>query len=159
MPPLHHREPGPVGAAASDDRVTLEIIADGVHLNPTVVRVAFQAAPGRIALVTDAMAAAGAADGSYDLGSLSVEVVDGIARLAVGGAIAGSTLTQDAALRCAVASGVSVVDAVAALTRVPARAIGRQKDLGALAPGMLADAVLLSPALQVRAVWVAGALV
>ena len=159
MPPLHHREPGPVGAAASDDRVTLEIIADGVHLDPAVVGIAFAAAPGRIALVTDAMAAAGAPDGVYQLGSLSVEVEGGTARLAGGGAIAGSTLTQDAALRRAVASGVAVADAVAALTRVPARAIGRADDLGGLTPGMLADAVLLSAGLQVRAVWVAGALV
>lgn len=157
MPPLHHRLPGPVGAAAADDRVTLEIIADGVHLDPAVVRIAFAAAPGRIALVTDAMAAAGASDGHYDLGSLSVEVTDGIARLAGGGAIAGSTLTQDAALRCAVASGVALADAVAALTRVPAHAIGRVDDLGSLAPGMLADAVLLSAELDVRAVWVEGA--
>jgi len=158
MPPLHHREPGPVGAAASDDRVVLEIIADGVHLDPAVVRLAFAAAPGRIALVTDAMAAAGAADGVYQLGPLSVEVVDGTARLAGGGAIAGSTLTQDAALRGTVASGVAVADAIAALTRVPARAIGHSEDLGGLAPGMLADAVLLSAGLEVRAVWVGGAL-
>jgi N-acetylglucosamine-6-phosphate deacetylase len=156
MRPLHHREPGPVGAAASDDRVTLEIIADGVHVDPVVVRVAFAAAPGRIALVTDAMAAAGAADGTYALGSLSVEVVEGTARLAGGGAIAGSTLTQDAALRVAVASGVDLAEAVEALTRVPARAVGRAEDLGGLAPGMLADAVLLSAGLEVRAVWVAG---
>jgi N-acetylglucosamine-6-phosphate deacetylase len=157
MRPLHHREPGPVAVAASDDRVTLEIIADGVHLDPLVVRIAFAAAPGRIALVTDAMAAAGAPDGTYALGSLSVEVVDGTARLAVGGAIAGSTLTQDAALRVAVASGVALAEGVAALTRVPARAVGRAEDLGGLAPGMLADAVLLSAGLEVRAVWAAGA--
>ena len=104
MPPLHHRDPGPVGAAASDPRVTLEVIADGVHLHPEIVRLAFLAAPGRVALVTDAMAAAGAADGRYELGSLEVDVVDGIARLADGGAIAGSTLTQDAALRFSVAA-------------------------------------------------------
>ena len=155
MPPLHHREPGPVGAAASDPRVTLEVIADGVHLAPEIVRLAFSAAPGRVALVTDAMAAAGAADGRYDLGSLAVDVVDGTARLVEGGAIAGSTLTQDAALRFSVACGVPLAEAVAALTTVPARAIGRD-DLGALAPGCAADAVLLSRELDVRAVWTAG---
>ena len=155
MPPLHHREPGPVGAAASDPRVTLEVIADGVHLAPEIVRLAFSAAPGRVALVTDAMAAAGAADGRYDLGSLAVDVVDGTARLVEGGAIAGSTLTQDAALRFSVACGVPLAEAVAALTTVPARAIGRD-DLGALAPGCAADAVLLSSELEVRAVWTAG---
>jgi N-acetylglucosamine-6-phosphate deacetylase len=158
MPGLHHREPGPVAAAASDPRVTLEVIADGVHLHPEIVRIAFAAAPGRVALVTDAMAAAGHADGRYELGSLAVEVADGVARLAGGGAIAGSTLTQDAALRRTVGAGVPLAEAVAALTATPARAIGRANDLGALAPGFAADAVLLSSALDVRAVWTAGRL-
>ena len=152
---LHHRDPGPVAAAASDPRVVLEVIADGVHLHPEVVRIAFAAAPGRIALVTDAMAAAGAADGRYDLGSLGVQVVDSVARLTKDGAIAGSTLTQDAALRRAVAAGVPLADAVGALTSTPARAIGRS-DLGTLAPGFLADAVLLSADLRVHRVWTAG---
>ena len=157
MPGLHHRDPGPVAAAASDSRVVLEVIADGVHLHPEVVRLAFAAAPGRIALVTDAMAAAGAADGRYDLGSLEVEVVDSVARLVKGGAIAGSTSTQDAALRRAVAAGVTLVEAVDALTSTPARAVGRGRDLGALAPGFHADAVLLSADLHVRGVWTSGA--
>ena len=157
MPGLHHRDPGPVGAAASDPRVTLEVIADGVHLHPEVVRIAFRAAPGRVALVTDAMAAAGASDGRYDLGSLEVDVVDSVARLVRGGTIAGSTLTQDAALRQAVAAGVALADAVTALTSTPARAIGRTGDLGALAPGFFADAVLLSAGLDVCAVWTSGA--
>lgn len=155
MPGLHHRAPGPVGAAASDPRVTLEIVADGVHLDPAVVRIAFAAAPGRIALVTDAMAAAGAGDGHYDLGALEVMVEDGVARLANGGSIAGSTLTQDAALRLAVSAGVALPDAVAALTSTPAGAIGRD-DLGRLEPDRLADAVLLTRDLEVRAVWAAG---
>ncbi|QIG38429.1 N-acetylglucosamine-6-phosphate deacetylase [Microbacterium sp. 4R-513] len=156
MPGLHHRDPGPVGAAASDPRVTLEVIADGVHLDPEIVRIAFAAAPGRIALVTDAMAAAGAEDGRYDLGSLAVDVVGGVARLAGGGSIAGSTLTQDVALRHAVAAGVPFSEAVAALTSVPARAVGRSHDLGSLDIGSLGDAVLLDTDLQVRAVWVGG---
>lgn len=155
MPGLHHRDPGPVGAATADSRVVLEVIADGVHLHPEVIRIAFAAAPGRVALVTDAMAAAGASDGRYDLGTLEVDVVDGVARLAAGGAIAGSTLTQDAALRNAFAAGVALEHAVAALTSTPARAVGRH-DLGALEPGRLADAVLMTRDLSVRAVWVAG---
>ncbi len=155
MPGLHHRTPGPVAAAASDSRVTLEIIADGIHLHPEIVRIAFAAAPGRIALVTDAMAAAGSTDGRYELGSLTVDVVDGTARLADGGAIAGSTLTQDAALRHVVGAGIALADAVTALTRTPADAIGRP-DLGRLAAGSAADAVLLSAELAVRSVWTAG---
>lgn len=151
MPGLHHRAPGPVGAATGDPRATLEVIADGVHLHPDVIRMLFAAAPGRVALVTDAMAAAGAADGTYLLGSLEVTVEAGVARLS-DGTIAGSTLTQDAALRTAVAAGVTLPDAVAALTRTPARAIGRP-DLGSLAVGAVADAVLLSADLHVRRVF------
>jgi len=155
---LHHRDPGPVGAAASDPRVVLEVIADGVHMAPEIVRIAFAAAPGRIALVTDAMAAAGHADGHYELGSLGVDVREGVARLTDGGSIAGSTVTQDAALRLAVSTGVALTDAVAALTVVPARAIGRDDTFGAVAPGRVADAVLLTSDLEVRAVWMGGSL-
>jgi N-acetylglucosamine-6-phosphate deacetylase len=162
MDGIHHRAPGPVAAALADDRVTLELIADGIHVHPAVMRLAFAGARtadghGRIALITDAMAAAGAGDGRYDLGGLAVEVVDGVARLEGGGSIAGSTLTQDAAIRRTVREvGVPLADAVDAATRVPARAIGRGHDLGSLHPGFLADAVLLGDDLAVRAVWVAG---
>lgn len=155
MPGLHHRSPGPVGAALADDRVVLEIIADGVHLHPDVVRIAASAAAGRIALVTDAMAAAGAADGTYRLGALDVEVAGGIAHVAGTDTIAGSTLTQDAALRVAVGAGVALPAAVQALTQTPARVLGRQ-DLGTLEPGHLADAVLLTADLRVAGVWLAG---
>jgi N-acetylglucosamine-6-phosphate deacetylase len=103
------------------------------------------------------MAAAGAADGEYQLGSLSVIVADGVARLLEGGSIAGSTLTQDAALRHAVIeSGIPLDEAIGALTVTPAAAIGRSGDLGRLDRGFAADAVLLSPDLTVEAVWGAG---
>lgn len=154
---LHHRDPGPVAAATHDPRLVLELIADGVHVHPEVARIVFAAAPGRVALVTDAMAAAGASDGHYDLGSLGVDVVDGVARLRDGGAIAGSTLTQDAALRwCVEAVGIDLASAVTALTETPARAVGRGDDLGRLLPGFAADAVLLDSALRVVGVWCAG---
>ena len=155
---LHHREPGPVAAATRDPRLVLELIADGVHVHPEVVRMVFASAPGRVALVTDAMAAAGASDGHYDLGSLGVDVVAGVARLSDGGAIAGSTLTQDAALRwCVETAGIELPAVVAALTETPARAIGRGDDLGRLLPGFAADAVLLDDALRVTGVWCDGA--
>lgn len=156
MPGIHHRAPGPVVAALRDARVTLELIADGVHVDLDLVGVVFDAAGDRVALITDAMAAAGSVDGRYDLGGLAVTVEDGVARLDGGGSIAGSTLTQDAALRNVVAAGVPIATAVRALTRTPARAIGR-RDLGGLAVGSLADAVLLDDALHVRRVWVSGA--
>lgn len=159
MPGLHHREPGPVGAALNDEAVTIEVIADRVHVHDAVVRTLFAAAPGRVALVTDAMAGAGLGDGSYRLGSLSVEVRDGVARLAPGGSLAGSTLTLDVAIRNATAAGVSLLDAVDAATAVPARALGLGDRLGRLEPGFAADAVLLDDDWNVSGVWAAGELI
>lgn len=156
MPGIYHRAPGPIVAAMRDERVTLEVIADGIHVHPDVVALAFAGAPGRIALITDAMAAAGASDGRYELGGLAVTVTDGTARLDSDGAIAGSTLTQDAALRVTVAAGIALPDAVAALTAVPARALGVQGRYGSLRVGGAADAVLLDERLTVDGVWVDG---
>jgi N-acetylglucosamine-6-phosphate deacetylase len=157
MPGIHHREPGPIMAALADDRVTLELILDGVHVAPAVAGLLLREAPGRVALVTDAMAAAGSADGRYALGSLEVDVRDGIARLAGTDTIAGSTLTQDEALRIAVQRvGLGLQDAVAALTAVPARALGLGDRLGLLRPGHAADVVALTPDLRVARVWAAG---
>ncbi|OUE25365.1 N-acetylglucosamine-6-phosphate deacetylase [Clavibacter michiganensis] len=158
MPGIHHREPGPVMAAVADERVTLELILDGVHVHPAVAALLFREAPGRVALVTDAMAAAGSADGRYLLGSLDVDVRDGIARLSGAGTIAGSTLTQDEALRIAVRDvGLALPDAVAALASTPARALGMGDRLGLLRAGSAADVVALAPDLQVARVWAAGA--
>ena len=161
MPGIGHREPGPVVAAIRDARVTAELVLDGVHVHPDVARLLLEAAPGRVALITDAMAAAGAADGTYRLGSLDVAVTDRVARVrqpdGSPGSIAGSTLTLDCALRAATRlAGMSLPAAVAALTWVPARALGLDQRLGRLAPGYAADAVLLNEACEVRAVWGAG---
>lgn len=157
MPGIHHREPGPIMAALADERVTLELILDGVHVAPAVAGLLLRAAPGRVALVTDAMAAAGSADGRYRLGSLEADVRDGIARLAGTDTIAGSTLTQDRALRIAVREvGLALPDAVAALTVVPARALGVGDRLGLLRAGSAADVVALTPGLAVSRVWAAG---
>ncbi|HCS61804.1 MAG TPA: N-acetylglucosamine-6-phosphate deacetylase, partial [Microbacterium sp.] len=149
MPGIHHRAPGPVLTAAADHRVILEAIADNVHLDPHVIKLIFDSAPSHVALVTDAMAAAGSADGSYDLGTVKVTVTDGIARADDTGSIAGSTLTQDVALQRAVQAGVSLVDAVRALTETPATAIGYGAELGQIAPGYLGDAVILDAQLHV----------
>jgi N-acetylglucosamine-6-phosphate deacetylase len=156
MPGLHHREPGPVGAALADPRVTLELVLDGVHVHPVVAALLMAGAPGRVALVTDAMAAAGGSDGDHRLGALEVTVRGGRAVLAGTDTIAGSTLTQDAALRTALAAGVAEPAAVAALTAVPARALGLGHRLGQLAPGYAADVVALAADRSVTAVWAAG---
>lgn len=151
------RSPGPVGAAIADERVTLELILDGRHVDLRVAELLFAAAPGRIALVTDAMAAAGSGDGRYLLGTLPVTVRDGVATLDGAGTLAGSTLTQDAALRRAVRElGMEPADAVAAVTSTPARALGLDDRFGLLAEGYAADAVLIGDDWRVQRVWAAG---
>ena len=156
MPGIHHRAPGPVVAALEDERVTLELILDGEHVHADVARLLIEQAPGRVALVTDAMAAAGADDGDYRLGSLNVSVRNGLAHLSGTSTIAGSTLTQDAALRLALQIGIPAPAAVAALTAVPARVIGLGDRLGLLEPGYAADVVVLDETHHVTAVWADG---
>ena len=154
MPPLHHREPGPV-AALLESSAHLELVADGVHVHPAVLALAWRA--GRTALVTDAMAAAGADDGDYHLGALTVEVRDGTARLASNGAIAGSTATLAASLRLAIsAAGIPLPEALAAVSATPAAMLGLP-DVGRIEPGAWADLVELSDDLEVSRVMRRGA--
>ncbi len=157
MPGIHHRAPGPVVAAFENESVILELIVDAVHVHPDVVRLAFAAAPGRVAIVTDAMAAAGSADGDYQLGSLAVTVKDGQAVLRGTNTIASSTLTMDRALRIAIDTvGLSPREAVEAVTLAPAKALGLERRLGLLAPGYAADAVTLDHSWAVTGVWGGG---
>ena len=154
MRPLHHRDPGPVVAALADPRLSVELIADGVHVHPDVVELTVRSTLSRIVLVSDAMAAAHAPDGRYRLGPMDVEVVDGVARTVDTGRIAGSTLTLDRAVRTSVASGVARCAALVAATSNPARALGL--DAGQLAPGHRADLVGLDADLDVHLVVRAG---
>jgi N-acetylglucosamine-6-phosphate deacetylase len=157
MPGIHHRHPGPVVAAFEDRRVTLEVVLDGRHVDASVAAIAFALAPGRVAIVTDAMAAAGAQDGSYRLGSLDVVVRGGVATVAGIDTIAGSTLTLDAALRMAlVAVKLPRPTAVASLTTIPARVLGVDGRFGLLEPGYAADVVVFGDT-GVEQVWAAGA--
>lgn len=121
MPGLGHRAPGPVGAALERDHVVLEVVADGIHVHPVVIRTLFAAAPDRVALVTDAMSATGLGDGSYSLGGLEVDVHDGRPVLAGTDTLAGSTLTMQHAIEVATAAGVPRDLARAAASTVPAR--------------------------------------
>jgi N-acetylglucosamine-6-phosphate deacetylase len=145
MPPLGHREPGPVAALLEDERVTVELINDGTHLHPAALELAFRAAgAARVAFITDAMGAAAMGDGRYPLGGLEVEVREGVARLVEGGSIAGSTLTLDHAFRRAVTvDRLPVPDVVAALSANPARLLGVDGEVGSLEPGKYADLVVL----------------
>ncbi|MBM0226198.1 MULTISPECIES: N-acetylglucosamine-6-phosphate deacetylase [Micromonospora] len=157
MRPVHHREPGPVVALLDAPNVVCELVADGVHLHDGMLGFAASVAgPDRAALITDAMAAAGMPDGEYELGGQEVTVADRVARLARGGAIAGSTLTMDAALRHAVAAGVALPDACRMVATTPARAIGLGDRVGALQPGLRADLVVLDDDLNVVRVMRAG---
>lgn len=144
MPPLLHRAPGPVLALLDDERVWCELVADGVHVHPDLVAWVATQIFERVVLVTDAMAAAGHADGDYILGDLPVEVRGGIARIAGTDTIAGSTLTLDAAVRNVVEAGVPWELAVRAATVNPARYLSLE-DVGELVPGAWADAVALGP--------------
>jgi N-acetylglucosamine-6-phosphate deacetylase len=153
MRPLHHREPGPILALLDAPDVVVELIGDGVHLHPAVVaHVARTTGAGRATLVTDSIAAAGMSDGDYALGGLDVEVRDGVARLAGGGSIAGSTATAASVFRRAVLdSGLSLTDAVRLAATTPAELLGLD-DRGAVAPGRRADLLVLDDDLTVRAV-------
>ncbi|AYY11543.1 N-acetylglucosamine-6-phosphate deacetylase [Actinobacteria bacterium YIM 96077] len=158
MAPVHHRNPGPIVALLDDPRVTVELILDGAHVHEAIAaHVHRSAGAERIALVTDAMSAAGAGDGDYVLGDLAVRVEDGIARLVDGGSIAGSTLTMDQAFRFAVTrANFSIADAVHAASTTPARALGIAHRTGAISEGYDADLVLLDDELTVQAVMVRG---
>jgi N-acetylglucosamine-6-phosphate deacetylase len=155
--PLHHRDPGVVGQALIDPRLTCGLILDLHHVAPGAARLAFTAAPGRVALVTDAVAAAGMPPGRYVLGGEPVFVAHGQPPLREAGVIAGSGLRLDAAISNAVSVGVDLLTAVEAASRVPADLLGRA-DLGRIAPGARADLVWLGDDLAVRATWVGGVL-
>ena len=152
MRPLHHRDPGAVGVAF-DGGLACEIINDGHHVHPTVVRVAAAAARGGLVLVTDAIDAAGAADGPRVLGGQPVDVEGGVARLRRTGALAGSTLTMDQAVRrCVVDVGLSITAAAAAAATHPARVLGVGDRIGEISPGRTADLVLLDDDLRLERV-------
>ncbi len=169
MRPLHHRDPGPVAAclaAAARGEAVVELVADGTHLAPATVRAVFDlVGPDAIALVTDAMAAAGMADGDYRLGPMDVRVADGVARIVnddgTAGAIAGGVAHLLDVVRATVAAGVPLTHAVRAASLTPAGVLGRD-DLGALVAGRRADLVVtddeLHPLCVLRTgVWVSDA--
>ncbi|WP_102133485.1 N-acetylglucosamine-6-phosphate deacetylase [Streptomyces hokutonensis] len=154
MPQLGHREPGPIAALLEDERITVELINDGTHLHPASLELAFHhARADRVALITDAMDAAGFGDGRYMLGPLEVEVSEGVARLVEGGSIAGSTLTLDRAFKRSVTvDRLPVEDVVAAISANPAKLLGSYDEIGSLEPGKYADLVLLDADFDLKGV-------
>jgi len=157
MRPYLHREPGIVGAALTSG-IACEIINDGIHVHPATTALVAQVAD-RLILVTDAMAAAGSPDGGYWLGGQSVSVQGGVARLATDRSLAGSTLTMDSAVGRAVQHcGLNIQAASRAASGSPAQLLGIDSDVGSIAPGMIADLVVLNSSYQAVAVMVGGIL-
>lgn len=155
MSGIHHRHPGPIGAASERENVTAELICDGIHVHPSAVRMAFRLFPGRICLISDALRCCGMADGSYSLGGQEILLSGGVARL-TGGAIAGSAADLYQCMRRAVSFGIPREQAVWAATALPARVIGRESETGAIANGRAADFVICGGELEPEAVYLGG---
>jgi N-acetylglucosamine-6-phosphate deacetylase len=157
MRPLHHREPGPLGAALESDGVTVELIADGVHVHPAAARLLLAAnGSANVALVTDAVAPAGLPQGAFSLGGQEARLSQGRVTLA-DGTIAGGAATMDALVRNAVEWGLaSLSEAVRMASTVPARVLGLGDRKGRIAAGYDADVVALDHELDVVRTWVGG---
>ncbi|HLV35120.1 MAG TPA: N-acetylglucosamine-6-phosphate deacetylase [Spirillospora sp.] len=157
---LHHRKPGTLGGVLTDDRIYAQIISDGIHTHPAMVKLLVRAkGTDRTLLITDAIRAAGLPDGDYDLGNQPVTVRDGICRIA-NGSLAGSTATMDAVLRNVMQfAGLSLPEAIPMATAVPAAAMNLTGRKGVIRPGADADIVLLDDNVQARLTMVCGRVV
>lgn len=155
--PLHHREPGVVGQALTDQRLKSGLIADLHHVCAQACAIAFTAAPGRICIVTDAATCAGMPPGSYLLGGEAIELPpgDGVPPVRADGTLAGSALRMDVGVANMVAAGIALPEAVAAASRIPADLVGRQ-DIGRIAVGAAADLAWLGDDLRTKATWIGG---
>ena len=156
MPPIHHRTPGPIGAASEREDVVAELICDGHHVHESAVRMAYKLFPNRICLISDALRCCGMPDGQYTLGGQDVFLSGGVARLA-DGTIAGSAANLYECMRNAIAFGISREQAVLSATLIPAREIGREGEIGAIQNGALADFVVCDDSLARQAVYLGGA--
>ena len=155
MPPIHHRKPGVIGAAAERDDITAELICDGLHVHPAVMRMAFKLFPGRICLISDSLRCCGMPDGTYELGGQTVYMKNQEARLE-DGTLAGSSINLHEGLRRAVSFGIPACDAIMAATIIPARAIGLDHQIGSIERGKYADLLVCDADLRLRQVYLAG---
>jgi N-acetylglucosamine-6-phosphate deacetylase len=154
MRPFMHRDPGVIGASLARTDVVVSVIVDGIHLAPETVLLAWRVAGDRLALVTDAITAAGVSDGAFSFGRLDIEVSEGAVR-GPDGVLAGSVLTMIEAVRNLHALGAPLERAVAAATSTPARFLGKP-ELARIAPGLAADIVVLNDAIEIERVLVGG---
>lgn len=157
MPPIHHRAPGVIGAASERDFVVAELIADGFHVHPSAVRMAFRLFPGRIALISDAVRCCGMPDGAYTLGGQPVFLRDGAVRLA-DGTLAGSAANLYDCMQNAIRCGIPEEDAIRAATIIPAQSIGAS-DVGAIEPGRAADFNICDESLNCLQTYIGGQLI
>ena len=155
MPGIHHRRPGPIGAASERENVVAELICDGLHVHESAVRMAFRLFPGRICLISDSLRCCGMPDGAYELGGQEVFLENNIARLA-DGTIAGSATNLFACMKKAVSFGIPKEQAILSATLIPAREIGAEREIGSIEPGKLADFVVCSEELDIRRVFLGG---
>lgn len=155
MPPIHHRKPGPIGAASERENVIAELICDGQHIHESAVRMAFRLFPGRICLVSDALRCCGMPDGEYELGGQQVFLRDNVARLA-DGTIAGSATNLFGCMKNAVSFGISKERAILSATLIPAKQIGAEQEIGSIEPGKLADFIICSRDLDILSVCIDG---
>ena len=155
MPALNHREPGVV-AAALDAGATVELITDGFHIHPAVVRLVHRLFGEKLVLISDSLRCAGMPDGDYELGGLPITLTEGVARLRGSSTLAGSSIHLMDGLRRAVSFGVPREAAGYAATAAPAKAIRRDHEIGTLAPGLAADFLVLDKDLNLKAVYVDG---
>lgn len=159
MPPINHRAPGVIPAAAENPNVRAEIICDGLHIHPASIRLAFSAfGAERMILISDALRCCGMPDGEYELGGQQVFLAGGVARLA-DGTIAGSATNLFECMRNAISFGIAPEDAVRAASWNPACAIGAQEEIGSIAPGKMADFVVCNKDFSRKAVYMGGQLV
>ncbi len=157
MPPVHHREPGVIPAACERENVAAELICDGFHIHPAIVRMAFRLFPGRLCLISDSMRCCGMPEGEYELGGQQVFVKDRQARLN-DGTLAGAALNLYDDMVNAIRFGVPAKDAVLAATLVPAREIGAEKEIGSLEEGKSADFIICDREWNIRKVYLGGVL-
>ena len=154
MQPLHHREPGLIGAAV-DKGMYVELICDGIHLHPSIIRMMFKVCPEKVVLISDSMPAAGLTDGEYELGGIKVYVKDGKATQE-DGTIAGSTISVYDAMVNAIRFGIPAEQAVLSASYIPAKSVGLERKVGSIGIGYNADFLIVDENWNLEDVYIGG---